>query len=314
MRITESQLRKIVRRLLAEDSVPENAPPEKQLHVFDFDDTLGVTQDSNGVMLYRDGKPAWSSAKEAEDWVKSAGIGKDEFLKGPKGSTFEKPDGVDGFAAYLSSGVLPVIKSAVAGNVMFVPDKPDVDKSGEVAVIDFSPSATVNSPKPIKPSIDKVKDLDAKGAKTAIVTARAAENVADALPDFAGKQHKVDVQKNLKNFTDKVGAQMNSGVYGTRGGNKGDFIKNTLLPTGDYDEVHFYDDDPSNINKVAGALGGKIDAEVYLYGPGKFQDSPGNPRKPKQSFPPKEEKKESKVANDDLMLERWCKLAGIIEE
>lgn len=313
MRITESQLRKIVRTLLKEDEVPENAPPEKQLHVFDFDDTLGVTEDSNGVMLYRNGIPAWKTEKEARDWVKSIGIDGEDLLKGPGGKSFEKPDGMDGFAAYVSSGVLPSIKAAVGGpsGVMYAPDKPDVEKKGEVVVFDFSPSASAKSAKPIKSSLGKVKDLDTKGAKTAIVTARSAENIAQTSPDFSGKEHPVSVQADLENFTKKQDAEMNLGIYGTKGANKGEFIRDNLLPKGDFEEIHFYDDDPTNINKVAGALGDKVDAEVYLYGPGKFQDSPNNSEKPKQVFVPKDKKTESKERTDNFLVERWIRLAGL---
>ena len=321
MKITESQLRRLIRNMLQEDNIPGNAPPEKQLHVFDFDDTLGVTQDANGVMLYTDGTPAWKSADDAKKWATENDIDKEDWLKGPGGQTFEKPDGVDGFAVYLSSGALPLVKTVVNNKLMFAPNKPSEKDKGDIAVFDFSPSASAKNAKPIKASLNKVKKLDDKGAKTAIVTARSAENVAKDSTDFSGKKHPVTVQKDLKNFTDKQGASMNTGVYGTQGSNKGEFIKNELMPKTDPEEIHFYDDDPANIDKVANALGGKVDAEVYLYGPGKFQTAPENSKNPKKAFLPKDEKKEdtkekkeSRIQNGDAILERWCKLAGILTD
>ena len=51
------------------EPVPGDADPKKQAHIFDFDDTLGETDNANGVMLYVDGKPAHKTAEEAQAWL-----------------------------------------------------------------------------------------------------------------------------------------------------------------------------------------------------------------------------------------------------
>ena len=313
MRITERQLRQVIRNLTEdkEKPIPGDAPVKKQLHVFDFDDTLGVTSDSNGVMLYRHGEPAWKTAEEAQDWLRNdAGLGDSDLLKGPKGKSFEKPDGIDGFAVYVNSGALPAIKKAASGNVVIAPGKPASD-ADEAVVFDFSPSNTAKSPAPIKGSVDKVRKEDSEGAKTAIVTARSGEKSKKATKDFAGNDVKVSVEKDLSNFMKSQKAPLNTGVHGTSGANKGEYIKNNLLDPMP-DEIHFYDDDASNINKVKDALAGKVPAEVFLYGPGKFQDGTSNPNKPTQSFPAaKKEEEKNESLDRDPLLERWIRIAGI---
>lgn len=318
MRISESQLRRIVRKLLTEQEekpVPGDAPAQKQLHIFDFDDTLGVTNDSNGVMLYKDGVPAWKSAKDAETWIKSVGIGGDDLLKGPNGSTFEQPYGMEGFAAYVSSGVLPAVKRAVGGNVLIAPDKPTGDSKGDAAVFDFTSSATAKIAEPIKDTVNKLKSVDSSGGSTAIVTARSGESAGATRKNFAGEDVTVSVEKDLSNFMKKQGAPLTKGVYGIDGKNKGEFIKNNLLDPMP-DEIHFYDDDSSNIDKVKGTLVGHVPAEVFLYGPGKFQDGDSNPNNPSKSFPvAKDEsgtKKESVSRNP--VMKRWLRIAGILEK
>jgi len=315
--LEEKKLRRFIRSIVREeaqkaqgskDPVPGDAPPAKQLHVFDFDDTLGVTQDSNGVMLYKDGEPAWKSAKDAEAWINDAGISGEDLLKGPGGQTFEQPEGIDGFAAYVSSGVLPKIKAKAGGNVKISPNKPTA-QDGEAVVFDFSPSASAKSAEPIKDTIGKVKKVDSEGGETAIVTARAGESGGKPTKNFAGKDVKISVEKDLTDFMQKQGAPLNMGVHGTSGANKGEFIKNNLLDPMP-DEIHFYDDDGSNIDKVKGALAGKVPAELFLYGPGKYQEKASDPNQPNQKYPAAKED-EKKTQAESIDLSRWKLLAGI---
>lgn len=311
-RLDEARLRafvrKIVREAVEDDPVPGDAPAKKQLHVFDFDDTLGVTEDSNGVMLYKDGEPAWKTAEDAEKWIKGvAKIGGADLLKGPKGGTFEQPEGMDGYAAYVSSGVLPAIKSAV-NNKMYVAPKVPPAKEPEAVVFDFSPSATAKAAKPIDDTISKVKSVDTSGGETAIVTARSGEKGGKKAKNFAGKDLDISVEADLTDFMSKQGAPLTKGAHGTSGSDKGDFIKNNLLDPMP-EEIHFYDDDGSNINKVKAALAGKVPAELFLYGPGKFQDKASDPNNPNQKFSKSEEEKKKQTESIDL--ERWSRLAGL---
>jgi hypothetical protein len=61
---------------LTEDTIPGDSPPERQVHVFDFDDTLGIATNSNGVMLYIDGKPAHKTPYDVISWLAGIGIKK----------------------------------------------------------------------------------------------------------------------------------------------------------------------------------------------------------------------------------------------
>ena len=51
------------------------------------------------------------------------------------------------------------------------------------------------------------------------------------------------------------------------------------------EEIHFYDDLPKNINNVARTLGGKIPADLYLYGPGEFAKGQANADRPSIKIP-----------------------------
>ena len=66
------QVIKTKRRYLREEDMGGEIEKD-ELHVFDFDDTLGETNNLNGVILYKDGKPVHKSKSEAEAWAKSLG-------------------------------------------------------------------------------------------------------------------------------------------------------------------------------------------------------------------------------------------------
>ena len=307
------KLKRIISKIIKEavEPIDGDAPGPKQLHVFDFDDTLGVTADSNGVMLYKDGEPAWKTAEEAEDWIENvAKLSGSDLLKGPGGATFEKPKGIKGFAAYISSGALPSTKEAAiaAGQeIAYAPKKPTKDG----IALDFSPSASAKQATPIKSTIDKVKKANAAGARTAIVTARSGEKTSGVTKkDFAGNDIEVSVEDDLTKFMGKQGAQLSKGVYGLSGQPKGDFIRDHLLDPMP-DEIHFYDDDNANIQKVKDSLAGKVPAELFLYGPGKYQDG-HDPDTADQAFAPAEAPAtDTKKKTEGIDLDRWLLLAGL---
>lgn len=315
--VNESQLRRIIRKLVLEETqgkpVPGDAPADKQVHAFDFDDTIGVTQDPNGIMLYVDGEPAWKTAEDAKKWCTEHGISGADIMKGPKGSPFEKPDGMDGFAAYISSGALGQIRGTTA-HTLYSPKKPTAkDNPGDALVVDYSPSATAKKADPIPSVVARIKALNAKGAHTEIITARASETSAQGEKgppkDFAGKVHPPSVEADLADFSKKQGINMDS-IVGMGGGNKGKQIKNKWFdgksPEEQPDEVHFYDDDKVNIDAVRDQLAGKVPAEVHLYGPGHFSKGGADPTKPSESFPPAE-----KTQKEGVDLDRWALLAGL---
>ena len=282
------------------DPQPGDAPPNKQLHVFDFDDTIGVTQDANGLMVYKDGVPL-KTPQEMDQWLTSKGIGGNYMLKGPKGSSIEQPDGVEGVAAYINSAGLAKAREGLGKDQIKVsPAKPtpgDPKSAGEVMVADYSPSATAKAAVPIESTLDKIKSLPA-GATSQIITARTGESkVASAAAegqdrtpkDFSGKAHPPSVEADLKAFMDQQGAKLTNGVKGLGGGDKGEAIKKLYFdgkpPEQQPDEVHFYDDDSKNISDVQNALAGKVPAEVFLYGPGEFAHGAANPENPSKEFP-----------------------------
>lgn len=324
-----------------ENPVPGDADPKKQIHIFDFDDTLGVTQDSNGMMLFRNGEPAWKTKEEAEAWVKQNNLGHD-LLKGHKGSSIEQPEGMSGFAVYVNSAGLSSAKKTTAKH-MYTPNLPkpgDPNSEGDVLVIDFSPSSSAKTAEPIGPSIDKMKQATAQGSETQVITARSGESgIASGEKktpkDFAGKEYPPSVEKDLADFLKKQGVtpknRANTPIKGMGGGNKGDQIKKTYFsgdPESQPDEVHFYDDDGDNINKVRNALK-DVDAEVFLYGPGGFSDEHPHPQgkananDASEKYPTRaKEKKRASGAGESgekqslaesihFDLERWQRMAGI---
>lgn len=319
MRISESQLRRIVNRLLREQeekAVPDDAPGNEQVHLFDFDDTLGETLNANAVMLYRDGKPVHKSEAEVKEWLKTMGIG-DKDLLDPKIVAIPEKDGA--YAAYITSSALAKVQTAIPKDRQFVTGySTPAGKSGEDEVlVDFTPSAGTDpdTTKPIKPTIDKLKAANAKGAKTAVVTARSAKG---DVVDIHGKTLKATNEKDMLAWLDKQGAKPNAGVFGVSGGNKGEKIKKEFIPPDDPpEEVHFYDDLGKNTSDVESAIGGQVPSELFVYGPGEFAHGGANPEIPAKSYPKVaqkgETKKESVRSSDDLIVERWGKLAGIIK-
>lgn len=329
-----------------ETPVPGDAEPEKQLYAFDFDDTLGVTGDANGVMLYKDGVPAWNTAADAQAWVKQNGLEKD-LLKGPKGNSIEQPDGVEGFAIYVNSAGLTKARET-ADNIMMAPAKPTPENKGLTVVADYSPSSSAKTAEPIDSTLNRIRNAPA-GAETQIITARSGESSVaaakaagkDRVPkDFAGKPHPPSVESDLAAFMKNQGITLKNKtgnpVKGMGGGDKGEQIKKTYFdarkPEDQPEEVHFFDDDPKNINDVRKALK-DVDAEVFLYGPGGFSDKHPHPAgkasadSPKEKYPAKtdKKKKETEPAQQELPLKesrsygdrltfdvaRWQRMAGI---
>lgn len=301
------------------DPQPGDAPPNKQLHVFDFDDTIGVTQDANGIMVYKDGVPL-KTPEEMQAWLTSKGIGPNYMLTGPKGSSIEQPDGVEGIAAYINSAGLAKSREGLSKNQFKVaPSKPtpgDPEAAGEIIVADYSPSASAKSAVPIPSTLDKIKSLPA-GATSQIITARTGESTVasaaqtgkDRTPkDFSGQEHPPSVEADLKAFMDQQGANLTKGVKGLGGGDKGEAIKKLYFdgkpPEQQPDEVHFYDDDSKNISDVQSALAGKVPAEVFLYGPGEFAHGAANAENPNKEFPaaPEEAVKEYRLKKLNHML------------
>lgn len=314
--LTEHQLRNLIRKLVKEEinTTPGDASPQKQVHVFDFDDTLGVTKNANGIMLMKDGKPAHQTKDEAMEWAKSLGL-ENDLLSGPGGMSVEKPEGADGFAVYINSGALAKVRNKYS-NRAATPDKPKPE--GEGLWIDYTPSSNTSAADPIKSTIEKLKNATQAGSETIVMTARAGESGGKSGKDFSGKTIDPTNEKDIASFLgDEGGVTPSKGVVGLSGGNKGDAIKKKFF-SGKKDaskpeEVHFYDDDPVNTDAVKTALEADpdVDAEVYIYGPGHFSKGEADPNNPTDKIIPKEKDEEKKTKSEGLDLDRWLKLAGI---
>lgn len=271
------------------DPLPGDAPPDKQAHVFDFDDTLGETDNPNGVMLYLNGQPAHKTAEEAQAWLASKGVTGKDLLKGPGGQPIEKPEGKDGFAAYISSAGLAKLQTVYPREQTSVtPNEPKGE--GEMVYIDFTPSSYVNpdTTKPIDSTISKLKQANSQGSDTMVITARASNKTEPGV-DFSGKSHVPSNAEDMEAFLAAQGAAPTQGVLGVRGQNKGqEIIKKFFAskpPEEQPDEVHFYDDLSKNTKEVDAALSGKVPAETFIYGPGEFAHGGADPNSPNKKVP-----------------------------
>lgn len=300
-------------RLLFEDTVPGNAPPEKQVHVFDFDDTLGETQNANGIMLYKNGKPAHKTRKEVIEWLRSHGVSPKDILEPGIVPIRERENGM---AAYLSSLGLARIQrnfpSEKQGVTTGYADK--VNQPGETILIDFTPSSStdIKTTKPIKSTINKMKREEQEGADTIVITARKATGTGI---DFHGNPVDATNAEDMEKFLSKFGAAPTDGVMGVTGQNKGHAIIKKYI-SGDREppeEVHFYDDLKKNTDEVEAAVGGRVPSELYVYGPGEFAHGGADPENPNKKFPPAKAVVESAGDASNQILERWNRLAGLIK-
>lgn len=270
--------------LLFEDAVPGNAPAEEQVHVFDFDDTLGLTQNANGVMLYKDGKPAHYNEPELKAWLKSMGVGPEDIL--PPGIV-PVPERDGGFAVYVNSSALGRVQQKFPRDKQGVTtgyaDK--VNQPGETVLIDFTPSGytDIKSTQPIDNTINKLKNANTAGARSIVITARKADGVGE---DFHGKPVKASNADDMRRFLAQQGAEPTDGVLGVTGQNKGNAIISKYLKDEDPpEEIHFYDDLEKNTSEVEDAIALKEPSELHIYGPGDFAHGRADSDRPRKSYP-----------------------------
>lgn len=298
-------------KILFEDNVPGNASAEKQVHVFDFDDTLGETSNANGLMLYVNGKPAHKTRREVLEWLRNFGVSSKDILNP---GIVSIPEREGGMAVYLSSLGLARVQrnypSEKQGVTTGFADK--VNQPGETILIDFTPSSStdVKTTKPIKSTINKMKRANAQGSDTIVITARKATGTG---VDFHGNPVDATNAEDMEDFLSRYGARPTDGVMGVTGQNKGHAIIKKYIADDNEppEEVHFYDDLKKNTDEVEGAVAQKVPSELYIYGPGEFAHGGADPEKPNKAFPPASLAIESSNHNDNIVMKRWAKLAGI---
>lgn len=308
--------------ILFEDKIAGNARPEKQVHVFDFDDTLGVTQNANGVMVYRDGKPAFKNAASLKSYLLSAyGVKESDYLE-PGITNISSRESSP--AAYLSSAGLARIQKVIPKDRQGATGQ-DTEKNAYVTdgedrlLIDFTPSSgtSIDTTTPIKKVVDRLKKSNAQGSDTIVITARQATGSG---VDFEGNTVSSTNGGDMSDFLSKQGAQPTKGVLGVVGKNKGEeIIKNFIKGRNSPEEIHFYDDLRKNTEEVENAVAEKTPSELHIYGPGEFAHGEADPENPNRSFD-SVEKLETRRASESRrirkhpILERWNRLAGLHDE
>lgn len=282
---------------ILENETPGDSDPKDQVHVFDFDDTLGVTDNPNGIMMYKDGKPAHKDVNSAMEWIRASGLEK-YFPKSLKGNSVVMSPERNGAIFYLdSAGLAKVQNTPNIKYVVYDPSKgePNIPNEGTVALLDFTPSSNINisTTKPIAPTINKLKKLNSAGAKTAVMTARQGSGEASGLD---GKTIDVTNEKDIEAFLSKQNAAPNSGIMGVKGKNKGQEIEKKFVQGNEESppkEIHFYDDSGRNTRDVEAQLAKKIPSELHIYGPGHFDAGEVSADAPTKSFSEKEKVKEA---------------------
>ena len=290
--------------ILSEQSEPTSRKKQKKdLHVFDFDDTLGVTTSPTLVAAveYSGGDPedpaSYVSIKNLKNRIAKVVKGvktptqADVNSPGLSGDIVRSNDVLDDTEAvvldteqyrdwkekYIPGGnhtrlvISPSIEKDIraAGKKMF-----DTGKTGEIHVADFSPSSTIGTDvEPINNMLDVFEDAENAGDKTAVVTARKGATDLDAL---GGGKIPATNASDIQDFlAAEIGSNADS-VFGAADFNPSDpaSAKRDLvayLHDADIDNILFYDDDPENARKVAQLCdrpGGDLDGtelEIYNY-------------------------------------------------
>jgi len=306
----------------------------KELHVFDFDDTIAVTPNANGVVPMRNGEPIFNNRNDKEKFVKFMkdfyGLSDGDFapmseLGADDGIRWN--EGLGSWTAYLTSFPLGNVqakhdKQYFWGKTSYGKPKPEHDASlpagsegldkNQISLaaiendptmqvgIDFSPSnSTSEDVEEIPQTINRIQWANDGGAQTHIMTARGGEG---QMYTFDGGTVDVTNAEDMEKYVAKRNAKPTLGTQGVWGGNKGEKIRDLIdsLPADEKpDEIHFYDDQVKNIKRVRAEFADDDENDLFLYGPGHFH---GN--KVSADVPTEEHL---------ALSERWARIAGLIK-
>ncbi|MBP05048.1 MAG: hypothetical protein CMA72_09740 [Euryarchaeota archaeon] len=310
----------------------EQSGAEDELHVFDFDDTLGITDAPTLVAAveFNGGDPDDPESYDIVSDLDSRLSSTTGKLQKPSSTSVSSPgvvgDKVKNEDPLIDDAQVVVVDTAqyrdwkekyvrggkhsrvvVGGNVGkkikdAAKQMADEGRSGEIHVVDFSPSSTLGIVDPIDVTLNLLATKVRAGAETAVVTARKGETDLDT---FGGKKKKAQNADDIIKFIqDEKGVKPDE-VFGAAdisnatAANKRKIIK-YLIAKSDAEEIHFYDDDPENI-RATSELCDDPDLEgrdLYFYNAEFHKD--GIPTAPVHCSPQIEES-------------RWIKIAGILK-
>ena len=255
---------------------------QKELHVFDFDDTLGVTKSATlHVAFDYNGGDVNDPASYApvEDLKNRIGTGSKtatEFGITTDGVTGDKlttgPDYLQGGQVVaLNTDQYKHWKANYMGKFKD-PSKPvvypdgDVEaqvkkaaskmngKPAEIHAIDFTPSSHLGDVEPIDATLKKLSKEDSEGDITAVVTARKGQT---DMGTFGGKKVPAENVEDIKDFLgDEIGMHpdyvFGAADFGNKvADNKREIIKNIVGGQSDkISDIFFYDDDKKNTDAV----------------------------------------------------------------
>jgi hypothetical protein len=222
----------------------------KNVTVFDFDDTLGVSKNVQQVMRFVDGKPI-SNIKEE---LLKLGLKHTEIVdvwpskKHPGGKIACLS--TEGFREY-------VYLMNKQGIVVHMGADSELIGKGVEDVVDFSDASHVNlnTTRPVKRMIDVAKDAEKQGEDLKIVTGRKVDTPIASLEK--GKIEPTNA-RDISNFLKKQGVKSvdSEDVYGAADINpqnipasKAEIIADKIVKK-DTEEIEFYDDDKRNVEAV----------------------------------------------------------------
>lgn len=254
---------------------------EKEIHAFDFDDTLGVTSSPtiHMAVMYSGGDPddirSYQPVTDLAQKLQGSVSGK---VQSPSENDVVKGMGVDNVIDDLGEPFngaqvavtdtaqyrdwkekyLPSVggsRLVVGGDLMAkLTDaaKKRNGKPGEIHIVDFSPSFTLGNVKPIDPTIQRLGDEESQGAFTAVITARKGKTDLDTIK---GTKQPARNAADIRDFLASKGAEPDlvmgaADISNDTADNKRKIMKSLALSKGATD-VNFYDDDPENVKAVA---------------------------------------------------------------
>tara|TARA_Y100001973_G_C5155936_1_gene310738 strand:- start:125 stop:1156 length:1032 start_codon:yes stop_codon:yes gene_type:complete len=263
---------------------------EKDMHIFDFDDTLGVTDAQTVVAASEkrrgdDGEVKMRPITNLVDRLDAEGVNaklphevegglgdfndylaKDQYLTvGPDGIRGAQPVVLDTAAyadwknRYIGASGKSRMRAVTQANDTSTLKRAlgdEYEEGTEVHVADFSPSFTLGNVKPIGDTINLARSQQREGDDVGVITARKGETKLDNFQkkDAVSATNKQDIEK----FMNSQGVNLDFAYGAADTGNavsgiKADLAKSEFIDS-DAEDLFFYDDDRSNTEAVFNKL------------------------------------------------------------